>query len=159
MDVPSATLMDAYEAPFSMYDARASSGGAAHDDALQRSTHLQSTEVSRAFFGRPNIDGLQRRLVHEIRKRMGYTIDKQSEEQLLIVMRYVFIQSGRHEGGAREVARLNDIVMEEIVPQVGAGLAQYLGYLRDASTMYTPIPRAQATSIKGTKSLEVFKGL
>jgi hypothetical protein len=152
------SVYDVYEAPFSLYDPRV---GAAQGvaPAMQRSTHLQETETSRLFFGRPNIDALQGRLVRAIRERTGYTIDRQSEEQLLIVMRYVYMQSGRHHGGAREVARLNELVLREVVPQVGAGLAQYLDYLRDASTMYTPIARGQATSIKGTKSLEVFRGL
>lgn len=150
-------VQDIYEAPFSMYSKAASAEAAAV--AMQRSTHLQATDVSERFFSQANIDHLQRRLQQEIRKHMGYTIDRQSDEQLLIVMRYVYMQSGRHDGGTREVARLNDLVLREIVPQVGSGLAQYLGYLRDASTLPTPIARAQATSIRGTKTAELFRGL
>lgn len=152
------SVYDVYEAPFSLYDARIGAAQTAAP-ALRQSTHLQDTETSRLFFGAPNIEALQAGLARAIRDRTGYSIDRQSEEQLLIVMRYVYMQSGRNCGGAREVARLNELVLREIVPQVGAGLAQYIDYLRDASTMYTPLARGQATSIKGTKSLEVFRGL
>lgn len=126
---------------------------------MQRSTHLQATDVSHQFFSSNNVEALQRRLQSEIKRRTGYGIDRQSEEQMLIVMRYVFMQSARHTGGGAEVRRLNELVMREIVPQVGAGLAQYLAYLHDASTLPTPIARGQATSIKGTKTAELFTGM
>lgn len=145
------SVYDVYARPFSMF---ADGPGIDPAEAMQKSTHMQPTETSRMFFGRANVDELQRRLKDEIRKQMGYAIDRQSEEQMLIVMRYVFIQSGRNTGGAAEVRRLNELVLAEIVPQVGSGLAQYLAYLRDASTLPTPIARGQATSIKGTKTSE-----
>lgn len=152
-----ADVYDMYEAPFKLTESSVRGAEVATD--LQRSTHLQATELSAAFFAPRNLDALQARLRDIIRDQTGLVIDRQSDEQLLIVMRYVFMQSARHEGGSREVARLNELVLAEIVPQVGAGLAQYLDYLRDASQMYVPMPRGQATSLKGTKTTELFKGL
>lgn len=150
-------VMDIYEAPFSLFDGSVRAEGSA--GGLRASTHLQATPLSDAFFGAANVDRLQTQLRAEILRRTGYAIDRQSEQQLLIVMRYVFMQSARHQGGAAEVARLNGLVLREIVPQVGAGLAQYVAYLRDASTLPTPISRGQATSIKGTKPNELFRPL
>jgi hypothetical protein len=144
-----ASVYDIFEAPFALFDRTPTPEDTAV--GMQRSTHQQPTAVSQRFFGRQNVDLLQRRLRDEVRKRTGYEIDRQSDEQLLIVMRYVFMQSGRNAGGEAEVRRLNELVLRETVPQVGSGLAQYLGYLRDASTLPTPIPRGQATSVKGTK--------
>lgn len=146
-----------YEAPFSSFDPMPS--GEVPAVAMQRSTHLQTSGVSELFFGANNIEVLQRRLRREIARLTGYGIDRQSEQQLLIVMRYVYMQSSRHVGGAGEVARLNELVLAEIVPQVGAGLAQYMGYLRDASTLPSPMDRGQATSIKGSKTVQMFRGL
>ena len=151
------SVYDIPEAPFTLYDSvrtpESSSTG------MTRSTHLQANELSQLFFGPANVDVVQRKLQDAILKRMGFRIDRQSDEQLLIAMRYVYMQSGRNFGGAAEVRRLNELVLREIVPQVGAGLAQYLGYLRDASTLPTPMARGQATSVKGTKTVELFKGL
>lgn len=149
-------VIDMYEAPFSLYDANP---GLATDVALQRSIGLQLNDTSAMFFSQQNVDRLQRRLQLEIRKRMGYSIDRQSDDQLVIVMRYVYMQSGANEGGMDEVQRLNELVLAEIVPQVGAGLAQFVAYLKDASTLPTPIPRGTATSIKGSKTTELFRPL
>jgi len=151
------SVYDIPEAPFTLYDAVPTAE--TRFASLQRSTHQQASDLSQRFFSEDNIEYLQRRLRDEIRKRTGYVIDRQSDEQLLIVMRYVFMQSARNVGGQREVQRLDELVLREIVPQVGSGLAQYLAYLKDASTLPTPIPRGQATSIKGTKTTELFKGL
>lgn len=158
MTTPPPSVISMYEAPFSLYDRTVTAAERAAV-GMQRSTGLQATPLSEAFFSAANLEAIQRQLIAAIKQRTGYVIDKQSPEQLLIVMRYVFVQHGRNEGGQAEINRLNALVLREVVPQVGAGLAQYLGYLRDASTMYTPMARGQATSVKGTKSLEVFKGL
>lgn len=152
-----ASVYDIYERPFPLAD-RMVSAGEDPNVGLQRSTHLQPTETSRLFFGKANIDALQRRLQEEIHARTGLTIDRQSDEELMVVMRYVFVQSGSNEGGSAEVRRLNELVLAEIVPIVGSGVMQYLAYLKDASTLPTPIPRGQATSVKGLKTFEVFKG-
>lgn len=149
-------VIDIYEAPFSMFDAVRGEGAG---EGLRASTHLQRTPLSDAFFAGANVERLQAALREEVRARTGYAIDRQSDEQLLIVMRYVFVQSARHQGGDAEVRRLNGLVLREVVPQVGAGLAQYLAYLRDASTLPAPIPRGQATSVKGTKPNQLFRPL
>lgn len=150
-------VYDMYEAPFGLYDKVVSPEAACV--GLTRSTGLQANELSTRFFGRANVDRLQSRLQTEILKRTGLRIDRQSDEQLLIVMRYVYVQSSRNTGGEAEVRRLNDLVLREIVPQVGAGLAQYMAYLRDASRLPVPLARGQATSIKGNKTAELFRGI
>lgn len=138
------------EKPFSLF-----SGERSTEDpyvAVLRSTRISDTPLARAFFGRRNVDVLQCGLRGAIRERTGYSIDRQSEEELLVVMRYVYIQHGANLGGADEVRRLNRLVLREIVPQVGAALMQYVGYLRDASRVAAPLPRGVATSTKGTKT-------
>lgn len=151
------SIYDMYEKPFSLYSTQRSPEDPS--TSLVRSTHLQPTETARAFFSKANIDRVQRALQKTIKKHMGATIDRQSDEQLLIVMRYVYMQQGANYGCDAEVDRLNALVLKEIVPQVAAGLSQYVGYLRDASTLPVPLARGQATSIRGTKTLELFRGL
>lgn len=154
---PGSNLMDIYEQPFQLASNMAPGEEAAI--SMLRSTHLQPTETASMFFSRKNIDRLQAVLARRVEQSMGVAIDRQSDEQMLIVMRYVYMQSSSNTGGAAEVDRLNELVLAEIVPQVGAGLAQYVSYLRDASRLPTPIPRGQATSIRGTKTTELFRGL
>ena len=52
----------------------------------------------------------------------------------------------------REVARLNQLVIDTIVPKVCSQVQAYLDYLRDSSSGLRTIPRAISTSISGTKS-------
>ena len=151
-------VYDTQELPFSLFDA-AVQRGQPSETAMDRSTHLQSSCLSRRFFSQANVDRLQGALREAVRDKTGYVIDRQSDEQMLIVMRYVFMQSSRHEGGDREIARLNALVLREIAPQVASGLLQYLAYLKDASTVYTPIPRGEATSVKGTRTAQLFRAL
>lgn len=156
-----ASVYDVPELPFSLFDTTTKTTDVPTGVAtgLVRSTHVQESDVSRAFFSTKNMDVLQKELRDSILEQTGYLIDRQSDESLLIIMRYVYMQSGRNCGGSAEVRRLNRLVLREIVPQVASGLMQYLAYLKDASTMAMPLPRGQATSLKGTKTTELFRGL
>lgn len=128
--------------------------------AMLRSIRQQPSALGAAFFSPGNVDDIQRRLHDIVFRKTRYRIDRQSDEQLLIIMRNVFVNFARFEGDVpREVRRLDDLVLAEVVPQVGAGLAQYLAYIRDASTLPTPIARGQSTTVKGTKGGELFRGL
>ena len=101
------------------------------------------------------------KLRDSIRDQLGYVIDwrSQSDQDLVVVMRYVYVQHGANVGGAAEVRRLNNLVLKEIVPLVASGVLQHLAYLRDASQLPTPLDRGIASSVKGTMTTELFRGL
>lgn len=152
---PGTSVYDIAEAPYSMYE-QIPSGVRT---ATERWSHSAADGVNQPFFAASNVDSIQKQLRDVIAKRMGYVIDRQPDEQLQIIMRYVYMQHARNTGGVAEVRRLNELVLKEIVPQVASGLMQYLAYLRDASRLPTPIPRAQATSVKGTTTTQLFTGM
>ncbi len=129
--------------------------------AMVRSMHVQETPLSSAFFSVANVNALQSGLRDAIRRRTSYAIDRQSDDSLLTIMRYVFVRDGRGvvPDVKAEVARLNALVLAEAAPIVAAGLAQYLAYVRDASRLPNPLPRAQQTSIKGSNTTELFRPL
>ncbi len=146
---------DMAELPYPLY--------ATSDSITDTSTERWSTQaadgLNTLFFGQANVDAIQAQLRDVIKKRLGYVIDRQPDDQLLIIMRYVYMNEARNDGGVKEIKRLNGLVLKEIAPMVASGVMQYLAYLRDASRLPTPIPRAQATSVKGTTTTEMFKGL
>jgi hypothetical protein len=129
--------------------------------AMTRSIHLQETPVSAAFFSVQNIDAIQGLLRDVIRRRTGYAIDRQSDDALLAVMRHVYVRDSANVARdvRGEVRRLNAIVVQEAAPIVASGMAQYLAYVRDSSRIAQPLPRAQQTSIKGSKTAELFRPL
>lgn len=132
--------------------------------SIQRSLGQQRTPLFGAFFARENMDILQNRLRATIQKQTGYAIDRQSDTDLTVIMRKVFGEHASHaasspEQVAAEVRRLNDLVLLIIVPMVATGVAGFLAYLRDASSLPDPLPRGVQTSVKGTKTFELFRGL
>ena len=128
---------------------------------MTRTINVQHTDLSFRFFGMANVDEIQRKLCNVIWRETGYTVDRQSDDAILAAMRHVYVRDARNTGMdvGRELSRLNNIVLAEITPLVMSGLVQHLAYLRDASRLPQPLPRPQQTSIKGSKSTELFRPL
>lgn len=117
-----------------------------------------------AFFDITNVDIIQNKLRAIILQRTRYVIDRQSDTDLQVIMRKVFAEHASHlESGPvtlrEEVMRLNEIVLGIVVPMVASGVTGYLNYLRDASKLPEPLPRGTQTSIKGSKTFELFRGI
>ncbi len=118
--------------------------------------------LMRAFFSEDNLDAVQDALRDAVKRLTGFVIDRQSDDQLLIVMRAIFADHAQNSPRdvAAEVKRLDHGVVTTVLDQVISGITSYLAYLRDASRMRTPIARGAATSIKGlTTTLPLFRPL
>jgi len=50
-----------------------------------------------------------------------------------------------------QVTLMNSIVVKTAVGQIGTGVSQYIGYIRDISTPLVPEPRPINTSLSGEK--------
>lgn len=116
------------------------------------------TELTKLFFSKSNVDAIQRRLAKDVKAKTGHSIDRQSDTEIHGVMRGVFSMFSQNVGGSEEVERLNAIVLEIITEQVISGIAGYLNYIKDASTLPEPLSRGTFASIKGEKSLEYKVG-
>jgi len=150
-----------FEAPFSMVSQTSAPGLEDTVTAVLRSLNLTRTPLVEAFFRVENLDVIQNRLRATIQKQAGYAIDRQSDDHLVVIMRKVYAEHATHTSQdiPGEVRRLNDIVLSIVVPMVAAGVAARLAYLKDASRLPEPLPRGTQTSIKGTKTFEMFRGL
>lgn len=123
-----------------------------YDKAVHDSMSMCPTRVSLAFFSDVNVGYLSRRLQHEFRDRTGIVIDRQRAEDLLTVMRYVYVSRARNVEEGYEVeqlAELNTQVIRTLLPQIATSVEQHLHYLRDASVLPTPMERGIATTVKG----------
>ena len=120
---------------------------------------LCPTPLSTAFFGQKNVDAIQKRLATIVFKKTGHKISRQSDAEVIGVMRGVYEGYSNNAGGSAEITRLNDIVMEILVDQVVAGVQAYVTYVKDASTMPEPLARGTFASIKGERALEYRVGL
>lgn len=135
-------------------------GGGDLRESVRASLQACNTPLLESFFSSYNIERIQTQLRIIVREKTGYTIDRQDQNQLVIIMRAMYNLYGNPNAQNidGETRRLNAYVLAEVVPMVGTGLSQYLGYLRDASQMHVPLERPKNMSIKGHNTFELFKG-
>ena len=125
------------------------------------SLRVQRTPLNMAFFSRANVDRVQSDLRCVIQKKLGYGISRQSDDQLLIVMRAVYMQDGDQSPSdpRTELERLNGIVVAQCAPIVASNIKQFLGYLEDASRIPAPLERGINTSIKGSNTAIIDRSI
>ncbi len=156
---PSTNVLQTAVMPYPLY-----SGGEVQSQGVIgtviASMHQAPTVFNTRFFNRSNLDVLQRSIASVVKQRTGMLIDRQSDDQLLIAMRAIYLENEPVNvavGIDDAVRQLNQQVVDNLVPTLTSNLMQYLGYLRDASTLPDVMPLPQATSIKGEKGLNLAK--
>ena len=119
---------------------------------------LYTNDLSRTFFSEANIDALQQGIRYRIYVETGgkYTIGRQSDQELKIIMRSVYFQHSKNTNTdiIGQVRELNAKVLEWTVPEVLNNLKQYEIYRQDASMLPTPMDRPTLLTTKGSRSLE-----
>jgi len=118
----------------------------------------EKSPVSKMFFSGDNVDRLQnqmRKEVFERSKPKGYVIDKQSIDDLKIIMRAIYLQYARNlpTDIAAQVEDLNRKVCDWSVPHILSAVDHYNFYLNDISHLPIPLPHMQHLSRAGTKTL------
>ncbi len=118
----------------------------------------EATPVSNAFFSAENIERIQiliRKGVYDRSQPKGYVVDKQSVDELKIIMRAIYYQYGRNlpRDIAGQVADLNQKVVEWSVPHILSAVDHYFYYLKDISTLPVPLAQPKSLSSAGTRSL------
>lgn len=127
------------------------------------------TPLTFLFFSKDNIRNIQNLTKMLVYKQMNHVISDQNVTDLQIILRSVFLAYSEHpplldetmpkekinlllKMYTQEVAKLNQLVIDTIVPKICSQVQQYLDFLRDSGTPLRTIPRAQSTSIAGTKA-------
>jgi hypothetical protein len=120
---------------------------------------ITETPLSRMYFSCQNIDALQEGIRYRIYVETDgkYTIGRQSDNELKIIMRSIYFQHARHDARpvVDQVRELNGHVLTWAVPEVLSNLRQYEVYRKDASTLPMPLERSPLATMKGTKTLEI----
>ena len=116
---------------------------------------FEPTTLNTMFFSKDNLDIIQNMIRYGVWKKSGekYVIDRQSDAEIQIIMRSIFLQhSPNLEDNIKEqIAYLDKMVADWCVPKVLAEVQQYVGYLNDIEKMPMPINRPVNLSSKGTK--------
>lgn len=104
---------------------------------------LEENLLSRVFFSAENIQIIQNGLragVYEMSKH-EFVIPPQNIDQLKIIMRHMYFQFAEHrpENIRGQVERLNQLVLDEVIPKVYGEAVGYLKYMQDQSSLVVPM--------------------
>jgi len=118
------------------------------------------TKLSNAFFSSENIQILQNGIRYGvyIKSNEQYIIPEQSEDELKIIMRSIFLQNSKNLSNniKQQISELNDKVLEYSINDVFGEATSYMIYKKDLSTMVVPIMHPVMTKIHD-KQLELKK--
>lgn len=122
-----------------------------------KSIHCDN-KLSDMFFSNKNIDVVQdaiRNIVYN-KSNNKHIIDRQSDTELRVIMRSIYLEQGRHKvyGEIEEVRRLNGLVLQFCVPRIMQEINIYIQYKSDVDKIPDPIPRGDFASSKGSRVLE-----
>jgi hypothetical protein len=123
----------------------------------------ETNPLAQAFFSKINIDYLQELIIQIIYKRSDckWKISRQSDNELLTVMRSIYLQKAQHipDKVLEEVGDLNKQVLLDVIPRIASMIEQHLGFQRDSGTTYDPFSRGELASNAGTKTTRGFSSL
>jgi len=118
------------------------------------------TRLSNAFFSERNIQIIQNGIRSGVYNKSNrqYVIAEQSQDELQIVMRSIFLQYAKNlpDDIPKQISDLNKNVYDYAINQVYGEADGYMKYKKDASTMWTPMPMP-ILSYSNDKQLELKK--
>jgi len=125
---------------------------------------LPSNEVSKIYFSVDNINRLQKRIKKEIYIRTNKKIileDDQEESDLLIIMRYVYMNYNKFLDNQiiRQVKYLNEMTIREIIPDMLTNIDQYYHYIKELDQPIKPIMLPVNVNNAGRKTLPALTTL
>jgi hypothetical protein len=125
------------------------------EEALKGNTG--SNALSDVYFSPQNIKAVQEAIRYQvyIKSDKKHVIDNQSETDLKIVMRSIYIEYAKNLSYdiLGQVRELNSHVLEFCVNRILEEINMYLHYRTDISRNYVPLARSENTSSAGSKTL------
>jgi hypothetical protein len=108
-------------------------------DQFIKNTIRQSEEcisdLAKYFFGDCNIELINKQIVLKVYNLTNkkYFIGFQSKENLLIVMRYIWIEYSKNLDFKikEQITELNNMVVKDILPNIITNIEQHYGYIKD----------------------------
>ena len=110
--------------------------------------------LSRTFFSINNMNEIQNLIIQQV-KIEGYNIGRQSDTELQIIMRSIYLTYSKNLNSniKKQIDELNKKVVDEAVKKIIPHIKQYLGYIKDISSPRKFITHPKSVSSKGDNSL------
>lgn len=144
-----------YVGKFPLYEERNSGNKIYQNEALK--SIIVKTPLHNKFFSASNINNLQKIIRYEVWLQSGKThiIGRQSDDQLKIIMRSIYLQYGKHQNTnyIEQIKNLNQFVCNYSIPNILSNLELFIGYKEHVSNLPEPIPLPVNMSNAGLKSV------
>lgn len=126
-------------------------------EAIKEKIHFRhsSTSLNEAFFSQSNVDLLQQQIQTAVRGMVNANIDRQSDPDLMMVMRSYYLQYAENNGSSGELASLNDRVIQFCANRISVEVEAYRYYRKDILDFPEPIARPIDTQVFGTRTGEL----
>ena len=113
----------------------------------------EDTPLSLNFFSTGNMNRVQNTIRQAIKTETGLSIDRQNEDDLATLMRYIYITNSWNPSSQiqEQIVLLNKRSADKALRQVRSGLAERIGYLRDIASPIRPNALPQSTTTYGNK--------
>lgn len=134
-----------------------------YEDFADRSTQniLAETPLSGMFFSDANVRALHEGIRYTVYSRTNppQVIDQQSDTELRVIMRSVYLQYAKNQpdGLVEQTRALNERVLDFACNRVLTELEQFVNYRKDVSTLPVPLEPAKNVSQKGQRFLFMEK--
>ena len=138
--------------PFQLYE----NNNVINDKGNNLTGNFCNNNLNKLYFCQSNIDLLQDSIIEEVFKvSNGTKISKQSEDELLIIMRSIYLQHSKNQPNniQQQIHELNKLVLDYCIPNIHSSIKQYKGYINDITKQQTVMDKPQSVSIKGEKTL------
>ena len=120
---------------------------------------LESTPLADLYFSDANLEAMHEGIRWRVNVESNgeFVISRQSDTELKIIMRSIFLQESRNEpvDVLRQVRELNGKVLAFCVPRIVNEVSIYKTYQRDISRLPEPMARGEMATSKGTKVLNM----
>ncbi len=124
---------------------------------LDNLKNVSKNLLNQTFFSKGNITIIQNNIRYRVwqQSNQQFVIGPQSETQLEIIMRSIYLQYSRNlpNNIKEQVEDLNALVVNEAVPNIMSNIKQYIGYKQDLETGPVFMDHPKNVSSAGSKTL------
>tara|TARA_Y100000741_G_C18090711_1_gene492641 strand:- start:161 stop:556 length:396 start_codon:yes stop_codon:yes gene_type:complete len=116
-----------------------------------------ASPLSKKFFSKDNKEILQANMKNLVYKKIGVKIGRQSDEELVAVMRSIFFQHSRNKADKinEQIVHLNKLVLKYCVNNIVSNVMQHQKYIEDINqNKYVKSLPDRPKAMNTTKQLE-----
>lgn len=133
------------------------------NEVYLRSMEYEPNDVNQLYFSSENIDLLQKMIQQQIYidSNKRHKISRQSDDELLIIMRSVYMEHSRNLPGyvKEQIIELNQHVVSECVRIILPRIEQHVSYMNTLDKRLDIMDYGETTTTKGTKTTQLFRSI